>query len=153
ETEIVRRRHLEVVRRVGHDVHGETGALAQLGIIGWRRVAGAQALERAGEHVAREALRGLRAPQPFARYRPGHALRFSYLLHCIAPGSGRPRAASAPRALDHGINRLPPYEGTRGIVHQDYRYGGAEGVEPGSDRLGACGATRDPVESLAGEPA
>src|SRR5439155_1076139 len=67
DAEVVRRRDLEIVRRIGDHLDREPGALAQLRIVGWDGVLLPYAGVRFVDHRPRESLRRLRAPETLPR--------------------------------------------------------------------------------------
>src|SRR5207253_8008449 len=68
DPEIVGGRDLEVVRRIGDDLHREAGALAQLRVVGRRGIAVREPRVRSLDHRSREPLGRLRAPQTVSGY-------------------------------------------------------------------------------------
>src|SRR5207237_9593 len=74
DPEVVGRGHLEVIGRVGDDLHGQAGALAQLGVVGRRGIAVREFRVGPLDHRSRESLWSLRPPQTVSCYGSGDTL-------------------------------------------------------------------------------
>src|SRR5207249_8198290 len=95
--EIVAGRDLEIVRRVGDDLHGEARALAQLRVVGGRGIAVREPGVRSLDHGSREPLRRLRPPEPVSWY----GFRDTLLLDVFDSIGNGYRRHGADRSEEH----------------------------------------------------
>src|SRR2546429_6354564 len=154
DPEIVGGRDLEIVRRIGDDLHREARALTQLRVVGGCRIAVREPRVRSLDHRSGEPLRSLCPPETASWY----GFRDTLLLD-VFDGIGNRYRGHGPYAQtclgDHPIDCLSRHERASRVVDQHHRGLRRECPEAGPYRLGPCGAAggeRQPNAHHPGKP-
>src|SRR2546428_976170 len=151
DPEIVGRRDLDVVRRIGNQLYGEARPLTHFGVIArcsppsvLRRVR--ELRIRIVEHLSRESLRRLRAPDALAvngarNARRGPVAALPHFLERVGSWNGCHRADPRACPRDHGVDGAATHKGASGVVYEDEARLGSECLESGADGVHALRAT------------